>query len=234
VTLVYVGTYTKHGTSQGIYVYDLDLTTGALRHVQTVADVADPTYLTFGQRSRMLYAVNEQVDNGGVSAFTVDAAHGRLKFVNRVASRGADPAHLSVDPSGAWLLVANYTGGSIAVLPIQPDGALGEASHVIEHSGSGPNPNRQQGPHPHMIVTDPQGGFVLVPDLGIDCVVAYRLDQATGRLTAQPEAGGRMAPGAGPHLAFGADGRHAYVLGELDSTVTAFAYDAATGRLNQT
>jgi 6-phosphogluconolactonase len=235
VTRAYIGTYTKHGTSKGIYLYELDTASGTLSHVQTLAGVDDPAYLTLGPGGRMLYAVNEQVEDGGVSSFAVDASSGQLTFVNRVASRGADPAHLSVDSSGGWLLVANYTGGTIAALPIRDDGALGEASGVVHHTGHGPNPDRQQGPHPHMILTDPQGRFILVPDLGADAVLAYRLDRATGRLVPEPDAGGRLPPGAGPrHLAFGADGRHAYVLGELDSTLNTFDYDPETGRLSQT
>ena len=234
MTLVYVGTYTKHGTSEGIYVYELDPATGALRLVQTVAGVADPAYLALGPGGRMVYAVNEQGEDGGVSSFKIDPG-GQLTFVNRVASHGADPAHLSVDPSGRWLLVANYTGGTVAAVPIKDDGSLDEASDVVHHTGRGPNADRQEGPHPHMIVTAPAGGFVLVPDLGADRVVAYHLDHGTGRLVPEPEAGGRLPPGAGPrHLAFGADGQNAYVLGELDSTLNAFAYDADSGRLSQT
>jgi 6-phosphogluconolactonase len=235
MTLVYVGTYTKHGTSEGIYVYQLDTATGALEHVQTVAGVADPTYLTLGPTGRMLYSVNEQVEDGGVSAFAVDPTSGELTFVNSVASHGADPAHLSVDPSGGWLLVANYTGGTIAAVPIEANGALAEASDVVQHTGKGPNQDRQQGPHPHMIVSAPTGGFILVPDLGVDTVLAYHLDPGTGRLVPEADAGGRMPPGAGPrHLAFGGDGQYAYVLGELDSTLNTFAYDAETGRLSHT
>src|SRR5438876_9178600 len=128
MTLVYVGTYTKHGTSEGIYVYELDPATGALQLVQTVGGVGDPAYLAFGPCGRMLSSVNEQSADGGVSSFSVDPSTGQLTFVNRVASQGADPAHLSVDPSGGWLLVANYTGGTIATLPIKDDGSLDEAT----------------------------------------------------------------------------------------------------------
>jgi 6-phosphogluconolactonase len=235
MSLVYVGTYTRHGTSEGIYVCELDPARGALRLVHTVAGVADPAYLAFGPGGQMLYAVNEQGEEGGVSAFAVDPGNGQLTFVNRVASHGADPAHLSVDPSGSWLLVANYTGGTVAAIPIKDDGALDEASDVVQHTGHGPNADRQQGPHPHMIVTSPAGGFILVPDLGADLVVAYHLDRGAGRLVPEPDAGGRLPPGAGPrHLAFGTDAQYVYVLGELDSTLNAFAYDAETGRLSQT
>jgi 6-phosphogluconolactonase len=224
--LVFIGTYTRGSESRGIYVFDLDAASGALRQV-AVADVDDPSYLALAATGRALYSVNESAE-GGVSAFSVDAATGRLDFINRVASHGADPAHLSVDPSGRWLLVANYTGGTIATFPIQPDGSLGEAAQVIHHTGSGPNPKRQEGPHPHMIVTDPAGEFVLVPDLGLDAVVAYRLDTSSGQLVAAPEAGGRLAPGAGPrHVAFSHG--YAYVLNELGSTVVAHRY--TDGRL---
>ncbi len=234
MTRVYIGTYTKHGRSAGIYVYELDTATGGLSHVQTVAGVADPTYLAFGPGGRMLYAVNEQVTDGGVSAFSVDPPSGQLTFVNRVASHGADPAHLSVDPTGRYVLVANYTGGTIAVLPLDDGGALGEATDVVRHHGRGPHPDRQQAPHPHMIVTDPNGRFVLVPDLGADRVVANRLVHATGRLHEANEAGGRLPPGAGPrHLAFSADGRHAFVLGEIASTLVVFDYSPESGVLDQ-
>ncbi|MCA1645744.1 MAG: lactonase family protein, partial [Chloroflexi bacterium] len=230
MTFVYVGTYSGH-----VHVYDLDLASGALRHLHAVTAARNPSYLAFGPGGHMLYAVNEQAEDGAVSAFAVDRSSGRLTFVNRVAAHGADPAHLSIDPSGGWLLVANYSGGSIAALPIQPDGALGEASDVVRHTGRGPHPDRQQGPHPHMILADPAGEFILVPDLGLDAVLAYRLDRTAGRLVAQPEAGGRLPPGAGPrHLGFSADGRSAFVLGEINSTLVVFGYDAAIGRLHQT
>jgi 6-phosphogluconolactonase len=235
MTLVAIGTYTSPGRSQGIYVYRLDAVSGGLLPLSIVSGISNPTYLAHSPRHQTLYAVNELVDNGGVSAFALDQATGELTLLNQVASGGADPAHISVHPTDDWLLVANYTGGTIAVLPIRPDGSLGEASDVVHHTGSGPNAARQREPHPHMILTDPQGEFVLVSDLGIDAVVAYRLDRAAGRLIPQPEAGGRLPPGAGPrHLAFGAGGRSVYVIYELGMTLAVFAYDGASGRLRQT
>jgi 6-phosphogluconolactonase len=245
---VYVGTYTRQGGSEGIYVYRLDSTSGGLSHVQTVSGLVDPSYLALRPLEvrptsrfqapvavgRFLYAVNEAEDNGLVSAFAVDSATGQLTRLNRVRSGGAHPAHLSVDPSGGWVLVANYTGGTISSLPVQADGSLGEAADVVRHMGSGPNRARQEGPHPHMITSDPDGRFVLVPDLGLDRVLAYRLELSTGRLIAQPDAGGRVAPGAGPrHLAFSPDGRHVYVINELECTLVTFDYDSASGRMTQ-
>ena len=232
-THVYVGTYTRHGRAEGIYVYRFESGTGELVHVQTVAEVPDPSYLAISSDGGVLYAVNELIPNGAVSAFAVDRNTHALALINTVASQGASPAHVSVDPSGRWVLVANYSGGTVASFPIQADGALGEAASVIHHQGSGPNPARQEGPHPHMIVSDPGGRFVLVPDLGADRVVAYTLNASAGDLTEQAGAGGRVAPGAGPrHMMFSADGRHAYVLNEIASTLSTFAYDAASGRMD--
>jgi 6-phosphogluconolactonase len=229
---VYIGTYTRGGPSEGIYVYRLDPTTGGLSHVQTVAALIDPSYLALAPGGRFVYAVHEMDDDGLVSAFAVDAATGQLTVLNRVASHGAHPAHLSVDPTGRWVLVANYTGGTIGSLPIQADGSLGEAADVVHHTGSGPNGARQAGPHPHMITSDPNAGFVLVADLGVDRVLAYRLNPTSGRLTRESDAGGRLAPGAGPrHLVFGSNGRQVYVIDELDCTLVTFDYDGATGRM---
>ena len=229
---VWVGTYTRHGQSEGIYVYRLELGSGAFEHVQTVGDVHDPSYLALAPSRHFLYAVNELSEDGGVSAFSVEPASGRLRLLNSVASGGAHPAHVSVDPTGRWVLVANYTGGTIATLPIQDDGSLGQAAHVVRHQGRGPNPARQEGPHPHMIVTDPNGAFVLVPDLGLDRIVCYRLERDSGHLVEQPEGGARVEPGAGPrHVALGRDGQHVYCVNEMRLTVSVFDYDARNGRM---
>jgi 6-phosphogluconolactonase len=226
-TVVFIGTYTD-----SIHVHDLDLGSGAMRHLHTVQGPPRASYLALSEDRHTLYATSELVDDGGVSAFRVDTATGTLSLLNRVQSHGADPAHLSIHPTGKWLLVANYTGGTIATLSIRPDGALGEVGDVVHHEGSGPNPARQAGPHPHMIVTDPAGEFVLVPDLGLDAVLAYRLDQTTGRLISQTKGGGRLPPGAGPrHLVFGARGDTVYVINELASTVAVFGYDTSTGAM---
>ncbi len=229
---VWVGTYTRHGQSEGIYVYRLELGSGAFERVQTVGDMRDPSYLALAPSGRFLYAVNELDADGAVSVFSVEPATGRLRLLNSESSGGAHPAHVSVDPSGRWVLVANYTGGTIATLPIQDDGSLGQAAHVVRHQGRGPNPARQEGPHPHMIVTDPTGAFVLVPDLGRDRVVCYRLDRDSGHLVEQREAGGRLSPGAGPrHVAFGSDGTRVYCLNELDLTLVVFDFDGESGRM---
>lgn len=234
---VYVGTYTS-GESKGIYRLELDLATGALTSAGPPTETTNPSFLAFHPGGRVLYAVNEtgespRDEGGGVSAFAVDPRTGGLRFLNRQPSRGAAPCHISLDKRARHLLVANYWGGTVAVLPIRPDGGLGPAASVVQHQGRSVNPNRQERPHPHSINLDAQDRFAFVADLGLDKVVVYRFDQGTGSL-APHEPAASLAPGAGPrHFTFSADGRHAYVINELHSTVTAFAHDGAAGSLTE-
>lgn len=231
---VYVGAYTTppQGQAAGIAVFRLDPASGALTHAQTVADVANPSFLALDPREHYLFAVNE-LEEGAVSAFARDPDTGGLTFLNRQPAHGAAPCHLSVDPAGRFVLVANYGGGSLAVLPIERDGSLGAATDVVRHAGASVHPRRQAGPHAHMVAMDPAGQRVLAADLGLDQILVYRLDGATGRLVADVGAPpARAHPGAGPrHFAFSPDDRYVYVVNELDSTLTAFAYDAARGAL---
>jgi 6-phosphogluconolactonase len=235
--LVYVGTYTSGG-SEGIYLYRLDLKTGALIHAGTTRGVVEPSYLTLDRRGRFLYAVNEVEEyegarSGAVSAFAIDRRTGALRFINRRASKGGAPCYVTTDKPGRFILVANYVGGNVAVLPIEKDGSLGETTDVKQDSGSGPNRERQEGPHAHCIVLDGAGRFAYACDLGTDRVMAYRFDAHAGRLVpnaAQPFV--ELKPGAGPrHMIFHPGGRFAYVMNELDSTVTVFARDGAKGTL---
>jgi 6-phosphogluconolactonase len=236
-TLVFAGTYTQtmgdvQGTARGIPVYRLEPSTGSLTAVSTAAGVTNPSYLALDPRRRFLYAVNE-LDEGGVSAFSVDPAMGALTFLNRQASHGGAPAYVSVDHEGHWAMVANYESGSVAVLPIREDGSLGPASDVVQHEGHSVNPERQQGPHAHCIMPDPDNHFVLVADLGLDKIMIYRLDTAHGKLIPNDPPWTEMQPGSGPrHIAFHPNGRYAYVINELDSTLTACTYDAAHGLLH--
>jgi 6-phosphogluconolactonase len=233
---VYVGAYTEppQGKAEGITVYRFDPDSGALSPVQSVAGIANPSFLTLDARQRYLYAVNE-LDEGGVTAFARDADSGRLTTLNRQLSRGAAPCYISLDASGRYALVANYSGGSVAALPITADGRVEPATSVIDHgvAGSGVNSSRQEQPHPHM-VAPAAGGQILVTDLGLDRVFVYRLDTITGQLAPNERGPGwvNALPGSGPrHFAFGADGRCLYVLNELDSTLTVFAYDGETGEM---
>jgi 6-phosphogluconolactonase len=235
--IVYVGTYTGPGKAEGISVFRMDETTGALSAVQTVTGVDNPSFLTLHPQQPYLYAVNETPENEGspgVSAFAVDPGSGQLTPLNRQPSHGTSPCYVSVDPTGRYVLVANYGNGTLAVFPVQPDGTLGEASHVVQHSGSGPNPRRQQGPHAHSVRFDPGGRFVLSCDLGIDKVLVYRLDTASGQLVVNDPPHASAVPGGGPrHLDFHPNGRYVYVNNEIGSSLTPFAYDGTRGALEQ-
>lgn len=232
---VYVGTYTQ-GDSRGIYVYNLDLATGALTEVGVTKSV-NPSFVTVHPNRRFLFAVNEVTEYqgqpaGAVSAYSIDPQTGKLTFLNQQSSRGGAPCHLVVDNIGKHVLVANYVGGNAAVLPIEPDGSLKGASSVVQHEGSGANPRRQEAPHAHSINLDAANKFAFVADLGIDKIQIYRYEPKSGTLTANDPAGVSLKAGAGPrHFAFHPNGRYAYVINELDSTVTALAYDAENGTL---
>jgi len=233
---VYVGTYTGP-ESKGIYSFLFDPASGKSTSAQLVSETTNPSFLTIDAAHEHLYAVNEVGDymgekTGGVSAFAIDHKTGKLTFLNEVSSHGADPCHLSFDKTGKFLLVANYTGGSVAVFPVLSDGRLGEASSVVQHSGHGPNAERQEGPHAHEIQMTRDNRFALAADLGLDELLVYRFDAAKGTLAANDPAFGKDEPGAGPrHFVFHPAGKSVYVLNEIGGSVTRFAYDARTGGL---
>ncbi len=236
--LVYVGTYTG-AKSKGVYVSRLDAATGALTPPQLAAEVASPSFLAVHPTSRFLYALNEVntfagKPAGSVSAFTIDRATGLLKELNQQSSVGAGPAHLIVDKGGRNVLVANYGGGSIAVLPIGKDGRLKSATAFVQHTGSSVNPQRQKEPHAHSINLDPANRFAYVADLGLDKVLVYRFDAAKGLLTLNDPSSASLKPGSGPrHLAIDPPGRFAYVINELTCTITVFSVDGAKGVLRE-
>ncbi|MCS6863066.1 MAG: lactonase family protein, partial [Abditibacteriales bacterium] len=236
--MVYVGTYT--GTkSKGIYVFEMDYTSGAVSPARLAGEAIHPSFLAIHPNGRFLYAVGEVSDfagkkSGGVSAFAIDASTGHLTLLNQQSSGGAGPCHLVVDNAGKNVLVANYGGGSVAVLPIQADGTLREASCFIQHTGKSVNPQRQEAPHAHSINLDAANRFAFVADLGLDKVLIYRFDAAKGTLTPNDPPAATVAPGAGPrHFAFHPSGRYAYVINEMGNTVTAFHYDAQKGILTE-
>ncbi len=235
--LVFVGAYTS-GESEGISVLELDTASGALTPVSVTTDVRNPSFLALDPGGRFLYAVSEVGDfegqpTGGVVAFAIDRESGSLRRINARPSGGAGPCHLVVDQTGANVLVANYGGGSVAVLRVGPSGELVDTSAFVQHEGSSVNKRRQNAPHAHSINLDPSNRFAYAADLGIDRVLVYRFDPASGLLDPTP-ADGAVAPGAGPrHLAFHPSGRWAYVINELHSTVTAFERDAADGTLRE-
>jgi 6-phosphogluconolactonase len=235
--LLYVGTYTEGGRSDGIYLVHMNRRSGELLRVGSVNAGANPSFLAIhsngggGGGGRVLYAVNQRV-NGAVSAFAVERATGGLTRLNEQPSDGGAPCFVSVDRSGRVALVANYTGGSVALLPIQGNGALAPATSVVQHAGTGPNAERQEAPHAHCILPDPSNRFALAADLGADRVFVYRLD-LDGKALRPVEGGDAvMRPGAGPrHIAFHPTLPLVFVANELDSTVATLRFDAERGTL---
>ncbi len=234
--LVYVGTYSGP-KSQGIYVTRLNLKSGKCTPLELAAEVKNPSFLAIHPRQDFLYAVSEIEDldgkpTGGVSAFSFDRETGKLTKLNHQSSEGRGPCHVTVDQTGRVALVANYSGGNVASLPIGPDGRLLPAASVIQHEGKSVNPNRQQGPHAHSINPSLDNRFAMAADLGIDKVLVYRLDASAGKLSPNNPAAADVAPGAGPrHFAFHPSGKFAYVINELDCTLTAFDFDPQRGVL---
>jgi 6-phosphogluconolactonase len=232
---VYFGTYTwGQSSGKGIYRSSLDLETGKLSDPVLAAEAKNPSFLEIHPSGKFLYAVSESGGAGSVTAYAVDATTGDLKMLNHQPSGGAGPCHVSIDHAGRNVLVANYGGGSASVIPIKSDGRLGKPTGFVQHEGSSVNPKRQKGPHAHSINVSPDNRFAFVADLGIDKIMIYRLDVSKGTITANSPAFAQVKPGAGPrHFAFHPNGKYAYVINELDCTITAFAYDAASGALTQ-
>jgi 6-phosphogluconolactonase len=236
--LFYVGTYTEEGSkSKGIYAYRYDPATSEITPLGLAAETTNPSFVAPHPNGRFLYAVNEVgnykgPNSGGVSAFSIDRATGKLTFLNEVASRGADPCYITVDRTGKYVLVANYTGGSVAVFPILADGKLGEASAFVQHTGKGTNPTRQEGPHAHSIDLSLDNRFAMVDDLGLDELLVYKFDSAKGSLTLNDPPFTKIDAGSGPrHFVLRPDGKFAYVISEMGHTVTVFSNDAASGKL---
>jgi 6-phosphogluconolactonase len=235
--LVYVGAYTEHG-GKGIYAYRLNAKTGQLAALGVAVETANPSFFTVDASGHFLYAINE-IENykgqaaGGVSSFAIDQASGNLSVLNDVSSRAGGPAHITLDQTGKFVLVSNYTRGSVAVIPVLKDGKLGEPTAFVQHHGTGTDKARQEGPHAHAVAMSPDNHFALVADLGLDQVFAYPFNADKGTLGKDPNIT-RTAPGSGPrHLVFSPNGKLLYVINELKSTVTTYAYDSASGGLQE-
>jgi 6-phosphogluconolactonase len=235
--LLFVGTYTSKTESKGIYALRFDEHNGKLSALTVAAESVDPSFVAVDPSGKYLYAVNEVGNyagskSGAVSAYTIDRTNGNLTLLNQVASGGADPCFVSLDKTGKFLMVANYTGGSVAIFPIGADGKLGAASAVEQHQGHSVVQGHQEGPHAHWIATSPDNRFVLEADLGIDEVLVDKFDASSGTLTPNDPPFARVESGAGPrHLVFSPNRQVVYVVNELGSTVTVFSYDAAAGAL---
>ena len=222
---VWIGTYTEGTKSKGIYTAVFDEQTGAMPALTVAAATPNPSFLALHPNGKYLYAVNETHDgpehSGLVTAYAIDAATGALTELNHQRSRGADPCHLAIDATGRFLVVANYSSGSFVEFPIGQDGTLGAAMAVLTHQGSGPNHDRQEGPHAHDVVFDKDNRHLIAVDLGLDQVFVYTFDPASGDLKPAPQPSAATAPGAGPrHFAFHPGGRIAFSINELSSTIT--------------
>lgn len=243
-TLVYVGTNTGP-KSKGIYLFRLqshnaDVSQNILLvPMGLAAETPSPTFLALDEKRRLVFAANE-VDtfqgkpSGAVSSFSIDPKTGRLALLSQQPSMGAGPCQLVLDRTGRNLLVANYAGGSVAVLPVSADGKIGPATCSIQHAGKSVHPTRQTAPHVHCVTLDPANRFAFVCDLGLDKIVAYRFDAAHGILTPHEAGTVNTKPGSGPrHMVFAPNGKFAYVVSELSSTVTVYSYDAEHGKLTE-
>ncbi|MGY3090357.1 6-phosphogluconolactonase [Hymenobacter sp. UYAg731] len=234
---LYVGTNVANEQENTIFLYRVNAATGAFTQVSAQHGGASPTYLTLSANHRFLYAVSETqtfrgAPGGGVSAFAVAPRTGELKLLNQQPSNGASPCYISLDRTGKTALVANYVGGNVSALPVAADGQLG-APTTDQHTGSGPHKN-QTSSHAHCLLPDPTNKFAFAVNLGTDRVYGYRLDPAKAQLTRAAEPAFVAKPGAGPrHLVFHPDGKHAYLINELNSTVTALAYDATAGQFRE-
>jgi 6-phosphogluconolactonase len=228
----YVGSFTtaqRKARGDGINVFRMDPATGALTHIQQVGDLVNPSFLVLSKDQRVLYSVHG--DESVATAFSVDAETGKLKLLNRAATGGKNGVREDIDASGKFLIVANYAGGNVAVLPIAADGALRDHSQLVALKGTpGPHRVRQESSHPHDIVFDPTRRFVVVPDLGLDRTFVFRFDSARGELTETSVLEGR--PTSGPrHAAFHPTRPVLWILNELDSTATTCQWDGERGAL---
>lgn len=232
--IAYVGTYTN-GDAKGIYAYRFDAGSGSMSPLGLAAASPNPSFLALHPNGEFLYAVNEgdpdSPTNGSVSAFSINKQTGQLTFLNKADSLGAGPCHLVVDHTGKFVFVANYGAGSVGSWRIQPDGSIGEMASLVQHQGSSVH-ERQGAPHAHEAVISQDNARLFVPDLGLDKVMVYQINAETGELTANNPPAAVLTPGTGPrHMEFHPDGRHAYVIGEINSTITTFDFDPSTAAL---
>uniref|UniRef100_UPI003F4979F5 lactonase family protein n=1 Tax=Cupriavidus yeoncheonensis TaxID=1462994 RepID=UPI003F4979F5 len=230
----YVGcrtTKARNARGKGISVYRVRSAGRPWELVQVVEGLDNPSFLTLDRAQSHLYAVHGDLSD--ISAFAIDPLTGQLQPINRQSTQGLNPVHLAIDPTGQFVVVANYASGSVVTLPILPNGGIGDVADLFQLFGQ-PGPHREQhdGPHPHEVPFDPTGQYIFVPDKGVDRIFALRMDGRSGKLQPAPKPYVASTPGAGPrHIAFNPTGRLAYVVNELDSTITTYQYDASTAEL---
>lgn len=233
--LVFISSF-EGGEGGAIQAFRLNITTGAFTQLHRTTGIANPFFLALSPDQRFLYSIQAKefsgTENEVVVAFAVDGSTGELRRLNQQSSLGTASCYLEVDATGKTVLVANYTSGSVALLPVAEDGSLGEPGSFVQHVGSSVNAERQEGPHAHSFVISPNNEHAYAADLGLDQILAYRLDAPTAQLSPNDQPWVRTLPGAGPrHLRFHPNGQHLYAINELANSVTRFSYDAATGFL---
>jgi 6-phosphogluconolactonase len=227
---VYFGSH-RAGPGIGFSLAHFDTDTGVLTKPEFLLDAVAPAFFQIHPDGQHLYTCNSG-RTGGVSAYALDPHTGRLTYLNRTLANGADTSYLSLDRSGRYALVANYEGGNIAAFALKPDGSIGDWTAFVQHTGSSLNPQRQSHAYAHSIITDPTNRFALVADLGVDKIYVYRFNEKDGTLKPHDPAFVGVAPGSGArHVKFHPNGRWVYLINEIASTVIAFNWDSAAGRL---
>ena len=234
--LVFASAFAK-GTDAGIHAYQLDTKSGSLKQIQRTTEVEHPFFFALSPDQKFLYSIHAPGQFGGktneqVAAFEIQGKSGGLKLLNRQSALGTAACYLDVDKTGKTVVVANYSTGSVASFPVRADGSLGEAATFVQHVGSSVNKSRQEGPHAHCFVISPDNRFAFAADLGLDQVLAYKLDPGTAKISPNSQPFARTPPGAGPrHLTFHPNGRHVYVINELDNSMTVYNYQTDSGYL---
>lgn len=235
-TLVFITAFTS-GDEGAIHAYHLDLNTGALHLQNRTTDAENPFFLALSPNHQFLYAIHEpgefgSGDNGQVAAYRIEDVSGKLSLINRQPTKGSAACYVAVDATGKTLLAANYQNGTVLAYPLRTDGSIGDAVSFMQHTGASINPERQQEPHAHCFVISPDNRYAYSADLGIDKIMNYRLDPASATLTPNQQPFVRIHPGSGPrHFTFHPQQPFAYAINELDSTITMFDYDSASGAL---
>ncbi|PXY40685.1 6-phosphogluconolactonase [Flavobacterium cheongpyeongense] len=223
-----VGTYTNTCESKGIYVYEFDVNSGDFKLKNATENVVSPSYLSVSADNKFVYAVNENGNQSTVSAFSYDSKSGKIKLINKNDALGADPCHLINDSKN--VIIANYSGGNIAVFKKNADESITEGQQLIQHEGKGTNEARQEKAHVHMVAFSPDKKFVLANDLGLDKVFIYQYNPGAAHEILKLKGSVDVKKGSGPrHLTFSKDGKYVYLIQELDGTLTTFAYDKTRG-----
>lgn len=238
--VMFVGTYTRGGGSKGIYVYRMDSESGGMTQVQVEEGISNPSFVTVHPNQKYLYSIAEVAESSGVPggaivAYEIDRSSGKLNRINQQSTGGPGPCHVSIDATGKFAVVANYGGGSVCMLPLNEDGSVGPSSHFIQHyGGTKVNPSRQDKAHAHSANLSPDNRFALINDLGLDQIRVYEMDLDEGKLKFNEDSSVDSVPGAGPrHFDYHPNGRWAYAINELGCTVTAYKFDAASGKLTE-